>query len=129
MSSTGKKTHRGKPAARVKHPLTILVVVSVVTIAGWTAYSRHHSASSASPSTGGGPTATLTFAPTTANPNNPPNDAPGGSVWISGGEFSMGSEDPRGKPHGGSSPMADARPIHRVYVDGFWMDKTDVTNE
>jgi formylglycine-generating enzyme required for sulfatase activity len=24
--------------------------------------------------------------------------------------------------------MEDARPIHRVYVDGFWMDKTDVTN-
>ena len=23
----------------------------------------------------------------------------------------------------------DAQPIHRVYVDGFWMDKTDVTNE
>jgi formylglycine-generating enzyme required for sulfatase activity len=23
---------------------------------------------------------------------------------------------------------ADARPIHRVYVDGFYMDKTDVTN-
>jgi sulfatase modifying factor 1 len=22
----------------------------------------------------------------------------------------------------------DSRPIHRVYVDGFWMDKTDVTN-
>jgi formylglycine-generating enzyme len=25
--------------------------------------------------------------------------------------------------------MGDARRIHRVYVDGFWMDKTDVTNE
>jgi formylglycine-generating enzyme required for sulfatase activity len=25
--------------------------------------------------------------------------------------------------------MVDARPIHRVYVDGFWMDQTDVTNE
>ena len=25
--------------------------------------------------------------------------------------------------------MPDARPIHRVYVDGFFMDKTDVTNE
>lgn len=25
--------------------------------------------------------------------------------------------------------MPDARPIHRVYVDGFWMDATDVTNE
>jgi formylglycine-generating enzyme required for sulfatase activity len=24
---------------------------------------------------------------------------------------------------------ADARPIHRVYVDGFWMDQTDVTND
>jgi formylglycine-generating enzyme required for sulfatase activity len=25
--------------------------------------------------------------------------------------------------------MADARPVHRVYVDPFWMDKTEVTNE
>ena len=25
--------------------------------------------------------------------------------------------------------MPDTRPIHRVAVDGFWMDKTDVTNE
>jgi len=25
--------------------------------------------------------------------------------------------------------MPDARPWHRVYVDGYWMDKTDVTNE
>jgi formylglycine-generating enzyme len=24
--------------------------------------------------------------------------------------------------------IADARPIHRVYVDGFWMDRTEVTN-
>jgi formylglycine-generating enzyme required for sulfatase activity len=25
--------------------------------------------------------------------------------------------------------MQDAGPIHRVYVDGFWMDQTEVTNE
>jgi formylglycine-generating enzyme required for sulfatase activity len=25
--------------------------------------------------------------------------------------------------------MPDARPVHRVYVDGFWMDKTEVTND
>jgi formylglycine-generating enzyme required for sulfatase activity len=49
-------------------------------------------------------------------------------VWIPGGEFSMGSEDPRLQPSGGHEAMADARPIHRVYVDGFWMDATDVTN-
>lgn len=41
----------------------------------------------------------------------------------------MGSEDPRGFEHGGHDPMYDTRPIHRVYVDGFWMDKTEVTNE
>ena len=27
------------------------------------------------------------------------------------------------------SPCApDAVPLHRVYVDGFWMDRTEVTN-
>ena len=25
--------------------------------------------------------------------------------------------------------MRDAIPIHQVYVDGFWLDKTEVTNE
>ena len=28
-----------------------------------------------------------------------------------------------------SNAANDAQPVHRVYVDGFWMDKTDVTNE
>ena len=40
----------------------------------------------------------------------------------------MGSADPRVHPEGGTEPMADARPVHRVYVDGFWMDRTEVTN-
>src|SRR6185436_12456212 len=30
---------------------------------------------------------------------------------------------------GGPDAMPDARPIHRVYVSGFWMDATEVTNE
>ncbi|MEY2491860.1 MAG: formylglycine-rating enzyme [Verrucomicrobiota bacterium] len=50
-------------------------------------------------------------------------------VWIPGGEFSMGS-----KINGQGScemPMAsdDTEPVHRVRVDGFWMDATAVTNE
>jgi formylglycine-generating enzyme len=49
-------------------------------------------------------------------------------VLIPGGEFSMGCADPRALPHGGPDPMADARPIHRVRVDGFWMDRVEVTN-
>ncbi len=50
-------------------------------------------------------------------------------VWIPGGEFSMGGADPTTCRYGGADPMADSRPVHRVRVDGFWMDKTVVTNE
>jgi formylglycine-generating enzyme required for sulfatase activity len=46
--------------------------------------------------------------------------APPGMVWIPGGTFAMGSDD---------EMMQDARPIHDVKVDGFFMDKTEVTNE
>jgi formylglycine-generating enzyme len=77
----------------------------------------------------GKPPASTDFAPTLSNKSAPPGPAPEGMVWIPGGEFSMGSD---GKSNGISccSPatVADALPIHRVYVDGFWMDATDVTN-
>jgi formylglycine-generating enzyme len=50
----------------------------------------------------------------------PPGDAPPGMVWIPGGEFRMGGDDPF---------ASDAeRPIHRVRVDGFFMDVHTVTN-
>lgn len=68
------------------------------------------------------------FAPTVPNPGPAPGPAPAGMVWVPGGEFSMGALDPRGLEHGGHEPMSDARPIHRVSVDGFWMDPTEVTN-
>ena len=69
------------------------------------------------------------FAPTIANPSKPPGPAPEGMMWIPGGEFSMGSEGRcDGKSCCSPTTVADALPIHRVYVDGFWMDTTDVTN-
>jgi formylglycine-generating enzyme required for sulfatase activity len=37
--------------------------------------------------------------------------------WIPGGAFSMGSED----------FYSEERPVHRVEVDGFWMDEAPVT--
>src|SRR5277367_1326164 len=55
-------------------------------------------------------------------------DAPPGMIWIPGGEFSMGAQDPPGMDEVGMSATRDSRPIHRVYVDGYYMDKTDVTN-
>jgi sulfatase modifying factor 1 len=68
------------------------------------------------------------FAPTASLSTAAPDTKAEGMVWIPGGEFSMGCGDPRGIPYGGSNPMADARPIHRVSVAGFWMDATEVTN-
>ena len=51
-------------------------------------------------------------------------------VWIPGGEFSMGAQDPPDMNDAvGMQATIDSRPIHRTYVDGFWMDKTEVTNE
>lgn len=69
------------------------------------------------------------FGPTLANNTPAPASAPDRMVWIPGGEFSMGLEDPSNEAALGTNPMNDARPIHRVYVDGFWMDRTAVTNE
>src|SRR5438094_714723 len=49
-----------------------------------------------------------------------PRQGPPGMVWIPGGEFSMGTDSDLGRP--------EEKPAHRVRVDGFWMDTTEVTN-
>ena len=50
-------------------------------------------------------------------------------VWIAGGEFSMGAAVSGHGSHEMPMASSDAEPIHRVRVDGFWMDMTTVTNE
>ena len=40
-------------------------------------------------------------------------------VWIPGGTFWMGADD---------GSMQDAGPVHEVALDGFWIDRTEVTN-
>ncbi len=59
----------------------------------------------------------------------PPGRAPEGMAWIPGGEFSMGSDASSDSLCGLPGVTRDSQPIHRVYVDGFWMDRTDVVNE
>jgi formylglycine-generating enzyme required for sulfatase activity len=73
---------------------------------------------------------TAGFLQTVAGDATPPATAPEGMVWIPGGEFSMGARDPFDmKDIVGMQATTDSRPIHRVAVDGFWMDATEVTNE
>jgi len=69
------------------------------------------------------------FLPTVEDRDPPPGPAPEGMVWIPGGEFSMGAQDPPDMSDTvGMQATADSRPVHRVFVDGFWMDETEVTN-
>ena len=70
-----------------------------------------------------------TFAPTRVDSKPPPAAAPEGMVWIPGGEFSMGSDESGDSMCSLPGVTRDAQPIHRVQVDGFWMDRTEVTNE
>jgi formylglycine-generating enzyme len=68
------------------------------------------------------------FLPTVPNPASRVGPPPEGMVWIPGGEFSMGAAAPPAMDRIGMRATLDSRPIHRVYVDGFWMDRTEVTN-
>lgn len=49
-----------------------------------------------------------------------PGEAPPGMVWVPGGTFDMGSESHVANP--------DEQPVHRVAVDGFFIDVHTVTN-
>ena len=44
---------------------------------------------------------------------------PEGMVWVPGGNFWMGY---------GEAPGGDAEPVRLVSLEGFWMDRTEVTN-
>ncbi len=52
--------------------------------------------------------------------SRPQGPAPEGMVWIPGGTFQMGCDSPFSWPN--------EQPAHRVRVDGFWLDVTEVTN-
>lgn len=57
----------------------------------------------------------MAFVPASAQ-----DPAPEGMVWIPAGESTMGWDGPEAR--------YDERPAHRVHVDGFWIDATEVTN-
>ena len=148
MSKTGQKRSEQRRAATKSRLVWIVLVVAIVAISALFYLSRRQSApSSASVNAASAPAASSepatnpnpaapphdiakaeSFAPTVVNHDLEPGTVPSSMAWIPGGEFSMGANDPPDMDDVGMKATVDARPIHRVYVDGFFMDKTDVTN-
>ncbi len=104
--------------------MLLVVILAAAGIAGWLVHSQRQAATTPVENV----PANAASMETVSNLAPAPGEAPEGMVWIPGGEFSMGAEDPRTHVHGGPDAMSDARPIHRVHIDGFWMDQTEVTN-
>lgn len=69
------------------------------------------------------------FAATVVSQRPASGAVPDGMVWIPGGEFSMGSDAESESLCSLPGVTRDALPVHRVSVDSFWMDVSEVTNE
>jgi sulfatase modifying factor 1 len=109
------------------------MLVAALAVAGVVAYVEFRPSAVAHSTTAGQPgepaAASSAFGATIPNKTAAPGPAPGGMVWIPGGEFSMGSTVESESLCGLPGVTRDALPIHRVYVDGFWMDATELSNE
>ena len=135
--STAIRTMRLQGHKRAVNRRVVLVAVTALAVAGviggWLLLRSQpaHDAAVSSPTKirPVTPNAQPNFEATIVNPAQAPGALPEGMVYIPGGEFSMGSLDPTEMFCGGDKPMDDARPLHRVYLDGFFMDATEVTNE
>jgi sulfatase modifying factor 1 len=126
--AVGNKAGSAGPQIMVRSVIALFVVAGItaaVLIARARFPSPQRSDSTTAEQTN---SANSNFAPTFPNkaPGGPP---PEGMVWIPGGEFSMGSDVASESLCGLPGVTRDASPIHRVYVDGYWMDTTEVTNE
>jgi sulfatase modifying factor 1 len=105
-----------------------LAIGLIITAIAWKFNSRGASSSASTRESPPAADRTAKFEPTMENKSPVPADVPAGMAWVPGGEFSMGAQEAESMNDVGMQATLDSRPVHRVYVDGFWMDKTDVTN-
>jgi formylglycine-generating enzyme len=124
----GKKRERKSPrvsrpreAARIRPGVIVLAAAVLGGGAWWWSVRARPAVMPLSP-------ARPEMLPTVENAGTAPSQRPEGMVWIPGGEFSMGAAEQPGMNEVGMQATIDSRPVHRVYVDGFWMDATEVTN-
>lgn len=139
-----KKNIRNSSPPQARNHKTIITLVVCAALAGLAVWVWHSQSSRLAPSIDRANAATETspapqapapvieaaksFAATNVNAVPSLNSKPPGMAWIPGGEFSMGAQDAPHMNQVGMEATVDSRPIHRVYVDGFFMDKADVTN-
>jgi sulfatase modifying factor 1 len=131
---TSRRARRQDTTRARSFPFTSLLVAGLVAgVAVLVWYLTREAPESPPPAAAAVPTqprpATADFLPTIANTAPAPGNPPAGMVWIPGGEFSMGAQDAPDMNDVAMKATEDSRPIHRVYVDGFWMDETAVTND
>ncbi|MFZ6029449.1 MAG: SUMF1/EgtB/PvdO family nonheme iron enzyme [Chloroflexota bacterium] len=50
-------------------------------------------------------------------------------VYIPAGEFIMGSDDPEAQNSTSNGRAYPENPVHTIYLDGYWFDKYEVTNQ
>ena len=136
MSTTvrQRKLEKRKPEVNVRMLLAAAILITVSAGLVWLilrgSSPTKGSNGSLSRASSSAPNAQPNFEATVVNAGAaPPGSLPAGMVYIPGGEFSMGALDPTEMVCGGDQPMDDARPLHRVYVDAFFIDATEVTNE
>ena len=124
-----------RPLARIpragRAPLRAVAVAFAAAGVVWLAIGRQAVGPRARHETAAEPSsAAAGFRPTIERAAAAPGPAPDGMVWIPGGEFSMGAAEPADPEDVvGMEATRDSRPVHRVAVDGFWMDRTEVTND
>jgi sulfatase modifying factor 1 len=129
VTKRNPKRVEAESSARAKQKVRRQILVTVFALIGIVAWALYpHLRGAPDQVIASSPPSAALFQPTITNRTAPPAKVPVGMVWIPGGEFSMGANDPPDMNQVGMQATKDARPIHRVYVDGFFMDRTDVTN-
>ena len=127
---TRKQTSRSKadvPAVRPGHKLLYGAVLLVVLAVSMTLFlgkdtwfnQRRDTSHSGGHASGAKQVDKESAAVVSIDSTPPVGPAPEGMVWIPSGTFWMGCND---------CDMPDTQPVHLVSVDGFWMDRTPVTN-
>jgi formylglycine-generating enzyme required for sulfatase activity len=102
MSKRRRRPIKDVPPRRFGKPwswLALVILAVAAVVAARTMHPRPVAKESSLPAKASSPRAdyalaAAAFLPTVENRNPPPGPAPAGMVWIPGGEFSMGAQDP-----------------------------------